>query len=567
MSTTSIEHLSNEFFYEIFDYLNAWDIYDAFSNLNYRFQQLLDNSSILYKIKLIDRSISNVVLIKTWTKIGHLNRKQVFSIHLFMSTNINQMASTLFIDSSLHRLQSLVLIEPEPDTLMSILGKLIDLPRLCSLTIKELRHLKDLTDIYRLILALPMLTYYKISTSTMYSNVSIPLPMSTKTSPLEYLIINDPCTFNELSTILSYTPYLCHLNFTESDKNNAPIRMIIPSIPIHLTYLRVHLCHVTFDEFEIFIRQSRPKLKILMFSTSLEEVAYMDAYRWEQLIVQDLPQLEKFSLRYHERNDDKDQSNIHFEESNPFFSSFWLERQWMFETEIIAEYFIYSVRPYKYIPKNFSFKTKSFVPFRKRWYEEPNVDNPTMEFSKSVRLTIPHISLDEYYHLVVTDIETVLSVTQIHHLEISEKVGIDILVQFTNALPKVTTMKLHSLSLDKARDTETEELIVFPSRRSINQIRKIYLETVSNIKEIYSLMKRYRNMSHLQINSFDNIDVDVFMLNILTKINRDSKQHLRSLCFRAPATASDALIVHTVKRMKTDYTINRVDGYIFLQWK
>ena len=54
MSITSIENLSNEFFYEIFDYLNAWHIYIAFSNLNYRFQQLLDNSSILYKIKLID---------------------------------------------------------------------------------------------------------------------------------------------------------------------------------------------------------------------------------------------------------------------------------------------------------------------------------------------------------------------------------------------------------------------------------------------------------------------------------------------------------------------------------
>jgi hypothetical protein len=78
MSITYIEHLSNEFFYEIFDYLDAWDIYAAFSNLNYRFQQLLLNSSILYKIKLIDRTMSNDVLIKTWTKIAHLNRKQVF---------------------------------------------------------------------------------------------------------------------------------------------------------------------------------------------------------------------------------------------------------------------------------------------------------------------------------------------------------------------------------------------------------------------------------------------------------------------------------------------------------
>ncbi len=158
------------------------------------------------------------------------------------------------------------------------------------------------------------------------------------------------------------------------------------------------------------------------------------------------------------------------------------------------------------------------------------------------------------------DIKTVLSVTQIHHLEISAKVGIDILVQITNALPEVTTMKLHSLSLTKARDSATDELIVFPSTQSINQITKVYIETVSTIKEIYSLMKNYPIMSYLKIHSFDNIQVNVFIRNILTKINRDSNQHLRS-------PASDDSIVHTTKKMKNDYTINWIDGFVFLQWK
>jgi hypothetical protein len=345
LSINCIENLSNELFYGIFDYLDVWDIYDVFSNLNYRFQQLLNNnSSVLYKMKLIDRTMSNDVLIKNWIKIMHLNRKQVFSIHLLMSNKINQLASILFIDSSLHRLQSLVLIEPELDTLMTILEKLIYLPRLCSLTIKKLRYFHDLTAIYRLILALPMLTYCKISTLSF--NVSISLPMSTQPSPLKYLIINDSCSFKELSTILSYTPQLRHLDFMEPTNMKTAIRMIIPLIPIHLTYLRIYVSHVTFDEFEIFIRQSCSKLKVLMFSTASGQIAYMDAYRWEQLIVQDLPQLEKFSLEYSVLRCEG-RFHIQFEESNLFFSSFWLERQWMFETEISAPYFIYSIRPYK----------------------------------------------------------------------------------------------------------------------------------------------------------------------------------------------------------------------------
>ena len=47
-----IENLSNELFYEIFDYLNGLDIYRSFYQLNHRFNELLIQSSILYKIKL-----------------------------------------------------------------------------------------------------------------------------------------------------------------------------------------------------------------------------------------------------------------------------------------------------------------------------------------------------------------------------------------------------------------------------------------------------------------------------------------------------------------------------------
>jgi hypothetical protein len=190
-----------------------------------------------------------------------------------------------------------------------------------------------------------------------------------------------------------------------------------------------------------------------------------------------------------------------------------------------------------------------------------------IELTKSVRLTISFISLDEHYDLLVTDIQSFLNVAQIHHLEILEKVGMDILVQITNALPQATTMKLHSLSLEKARDSETNELIVFPSTQSISRITKIYLETISTIEEISSLLKKYSNMSHLIINSFDNMEVDVFIQNILKKINHESNQRLCSLSFRCSALATDHSMIHTVKRMKIDYTISWIDGYVFLQWK
>ncbi|CAF4793324.1 unnamed protein product, partial [Rotaria sp. Silwood2] len=48
-SITSIENLSNEIFYEIFDYFDGGEIVKKFSKLNSRFEQLLHSSLILIK--------------------------------------------------------------------------------------------------------------------------------------------------------------------------------------------------------------------------------------------------------------------------------------------------------------------------------------------------------------------------------------------------------------------------------------------------------------------------------------------------------------------------------------
>jgi hypothetical protein len=484
-----------------------------------------------------------------------------------MSLNFNHLLALLFINSSFQRLESLVLLAPEPNTLMFILNELISLPRFFSLTIEKLYYLKDLTDIYRIVLTLPVLKYYKISAINSDLSISLPISINQQPSTIEYLIIDHCCTFNELSAIISYTPELRHLNFLESYEVPATIGTTLPSILTNLTYLRIRVCHVKFDEFEIFIRQIRPKLKVLNYITRSEDIAYLNARRWEEFILQDLPQLEKFSLQYYEWIDDDEEheSKINFGGSNPFLSSFWIERQWLLDVEIEGENIIYSIGPYKYIVKNFS-KINQFISFRKRWYEQPNVGNSTMEFSKSSRLSLSYIPSSESYQLLIMHIENILNVTQIHHLEIlEEKLCIDILMQITNSLPQVTTMKIHSLSLDPARDSETDELIIFPSTKSTNQITKVCLEKMFVVEEVYSLMKLYPNMSYLKINSFDNMKVNVFIRNISKKIERESNQHLRSLCFRAPET--DDSMIKALEKMKNDYTINRVDDYIFLQWK
>jgi hypothetical protein len=570
---TSIENLSNELFHNIFDYLEASDLYMAFSNLNHRFQQLLNNSSLLFKIKQTRQSLSDATCFQNWMQIMNINRQQILSIRLLMSLNCNNFFSLLYINSSLQRLESIVLFSPQPNTLMLILDELISLPRLFSLTIKPYHFSRDLTDIYRIVLALPVLKYYSITLLTSQLSISLPISTNQQPSTIEYLIIDHVCSFNDLSMVLSYTPRLRHLSFHESYEVPGGFGTTLPFTLTNLTHLRVRTWCVKFNEFEIFIRQTCPKLKVLHWITHSDDIAYLDAHRCEEFILQNLPQLEKFSLQYYECiGDDEDHVwKLNFGGSNPFSSSFWLERRWLLDVRIEYESIVYSIGPYKYIVDKFP-KLNRFVSFRKRWYEQPNVDNSTMELTESTRLSLLYIPSDESYEFQIMYIENILDVTRIYHFEIpEEEILLDILIQMINALPQVTTLKLHSLSIDQVTDSETEEPIVFPMTTSTNRITKVYLEKMFIIEEVYSLMKLCSNMSYLKVNSLDNMKVDVFIRNIFNKINCESNQYLRLLCVPAP-TNDDSIIkiLETMKNKKKSldsYTIKHVGDHIFLQWK
>ena len=161
MSITFIENLSNECFYEIFDYLDGYKIYQAFSNLNHRFQQLLNSSSLLLKIKLdcsYYKTPTNIL-----KRLIFIDKHQIFSLYLRMQSQYSQFFSLFFISSSFDHLESLVLKDPDANLLQSIVPKLSSLPRLFSLIIDIDNVNTHQTEFYGTILALPKLKYCKVS--------------------------------------------------------------------------------------------------------------------------------------------------------------------------------------------------------------------------------------------------------------------------------------------------------------------------------------------------------------------------------------------------------------------
>jgi hypothetical protein len=350
MSISTIENFSNEFFCEIFEYLDGCEIYQAFSNLNHRFQQLLNSSSLLFKFDFCC-STSNELYMNIYKQLLLNNKHQILSFHICLPLQKNEFFSSFSIDSSFNRLQSLVIIEIPPTLLMQILTNLSSLPHFSSLTVDMRWTLSDLTEIYRLIFALPKLKYIKFSAEGSFASVSLPMATNEQFNTIEYFVINHDCNFNQFCTLISYTPQLRHLSLMDLSERHSKNEIILPVSFSNLKYLSIQMAGITFNDLEIFIIETECNLKVLRVSTSSEDRDYLDADRWEELILNYLFELEEFYLEYRQTIDPESGSVTGFKPPDKFNSLFWNKRKWVLEVEIDSFDYLYSVCAYKYIEK------------------------------------------------------------------------------------------------------------------------------------------------------------------------------------------------------------------------
>jgi hypothetical protein len=345
MAITSIENLSNEIFYEIFDYLDGYHIYKAFSNLNDHFQQLFNSSSLLFKIYF--HSTYNEILINEIKQLIFLYKHKILSFDFSLPTRHNHFFSSFIIDSSFDHLESLTLIRLDPTIHSSLISNLTSLPRLFSLTINAWYSYKDLNDVYQLFFTLPKLKYAKCSAENDGVPTSLSIATDQQFSSIEHLVIDHSCTFKDLFGILSYTPQLVYLKFQHTRENDSTISMISSITLSNLTSIIMDTHYMTFDELECLISNLDCELKVLRVITLSPDSDYFNADRWEELITEYLPQLEKLYFQYNKQLDPEYDSPIYSQDPNQFISSFWIEQEWLLEIEMDSFEVVYSIRPYK----------------------------------------------------------------------------------------------------------------------------------------------------------------------------------------------------------------------------
>ncbi|CAF4971459.1 unnamed protein product [Rotaria sp. Silwood1] len=551
---TCFEDLSNELLCEIFDYLNGYDLCKIFSNLNNRLEQLLHSSLVLYKIRCY--LCQNDEIMNVFKQFMFSNRHQIFSIHVnFIFPDTYFFLSFLF-DSSFDHLESIVFKHIQSDTIIPILSNLSSLPNLLSLTIETSDVNEKINDIYQLIFVLPKLKYYRFFFADKPHSITLPLAMNNQCSPIEYLVIDHYCSLNELVILTSYTTQLRRLTLHETKMNDSNMTILSSITLANLKSMYLNLGRAKFNELETFITKAFSNVETLSIIGS-KDITFLDAYRWEQLIVNYFPKLEKFYLFYDDRIDNEQEYSIYTGEMDKFSSSFWIERQWLFEVEVRDISIVYIIRPYC-----------------KRWYDDTkhNIVNCVVEHTTFIDLTIECVLYYMFEKVVFKAIEHILTITHIYHLDIlQKKISIPALIHTVNLLPDITTLRIHSLSIDETNKLTIQQIRILCSMKATSKVTKVYLEEIGNIQEFDFLFTLCPHMEYFKVKCISMMNIQSFLHAFFKKINRINNHSLRSLCFYV-STAIDEIIKNIQEMIKCEkllshFTIKCAQDTICLQWK
>ncbi|CAF1073404.1 unnamed protein product [Adineta ricciae] len=203
------EDFCSELIYEIFDYLDTYDVYQGFFYLNERFRNLCAHLHLVVQVDVL--STSKSVLQPYYDDFIAPNKHHIRSLHLLdlLAVDLFVSSPTIDISQCLH-LRQLVLCEIDAEHLANLLVDLISLNHLTSLSIHVGCDTNKL-NIYQSIFHLPALKHCQLQFEENSSLDSLPMS-SNLSSPIEYFIINDNYDLNEVLTILSYVPELKRLS-------------------------------------------------------------------------------------------------------------------------------------------------------------------------------------------------------------------------------------------------------------------------------------------------------------------------------------------------------------------
>ncbi|CAF3962360.1 unnamed protein product [Rotaria sp. Silwood1] len=289
------EDLANEILYEIFEYLDIYHVYRLFFDLNKRFKNLLIDSNHSIQINVSPMSKSNFehyyndIILSNKHRINYFRLSNPFTVDIVFSP---PRIITKFV-----RLETLIFDNIDAKYLHNILNQSIHLTKLHSLVLNLIGRVQDPDKLFFYIFRLPILKYFKITCDTkesLYLEVNFD---KCKTSSIEHLVINCGFVTHSFNDLLLHLPKLRYLSISSLvgyPYENLKLSHILLK---DFKYISLNIYNVLFNGFELLVKHYFRSIEVLRITTRMDQ-SYLDAKRWEQLILSSMPNLLVFDFKH-----------------------------------------------------------------------------------------------------------------------------------------------------------------------------------------------------------------------------------------------------------------------------
>ncbi|CAF3312105.1 unnamed protein product [Rotaria socialis] len=562
---TRFEDLSNELIYEIFELLDGYDLFEIFSNLNSRFQNLLTHPTLRINMNLSSMSESTFHRFRAFGILP--NKHRIKSLHLSSPFAVDLIFSPPRCIPKFSQLKTLILDDINSRYLDQLLHFLTLLPYLSSLILSLADRFRNKMILYPRIFLIPMLKYCKLSYQAGSGRMLLP-------------ITTNQC---KIAALLSYTPRLRHLSCRKL-AYDAYQTMEMPIVPNNLTKASFEFFGLfNFDQFEPLIRKNFRQLHCLRISISKNDRSYLDAKQWERLILTSMAYLRIFDIQYkgwvYKESSGKTQF---YDRIDQFNSTFWFDRQWFFahqsyEKEHAISVLFYSIQPYRrqsYIL--YSHPEEKICPHRQQTTfdtvrhlyidEEQSIANCLFQFPKCTNLTLLK-SFCKNCDSTITSLHRIIPLMQLTNLTIRcLNLFFDTIIEVLHSTPNIQILEVDSeypLELNPISIEQTEKLRLISNENKIQSLT-ISRGCTSKVAEVFiNLCRRVQRIDmNISTNEFEST------VRVLLMKHNINSHHLRLLILRYLSVTSFKKIEHMVhaEKLLENCSIKFVYNRLYLWW-
>ncbi|CAF1667454.1 unnamed protein product [Rotaria magnacalcarata] len=552
-----LEDLANEILYELFEYLDSYDIYKGFYNLNRRFQNLAINSNVLTKINV--STMSKINFKDYYQNILIPNRNQIKVLRLSNPFTADVIFSPPRTILNFVHLEKLILDKVQIKYFTKVFRHLQELPKLHSLTISLTAgcNQQSLDGIFSNIFHLPKLKYCKIEYEIKrLEDEPVQLYFTHRDSSLiECLIINGRFPFNQFQNLLWRLPKLQYLSINclvESYDNMEQEKLTHTELK-YLKYVSLKFDFINFHKFEEVMKKCFYHVQMLRLTTDYNEKC-LSAKRWQQLIMSYMPYLRIFDINHQDYIEKKNFTYHHI--INQFNSSFWTGKNGFLHINMtrrnnqLAEFFIQPL----HIVEHLHIASEEIVGDCLNYFPNVNelsIENKFTTSGDSIIATLRRmISLRQLTKLVI----------QSHLFPIKDIINLLLLT------PNVHTLSLNLYILDyfNINSNRQKKICQYVSKK--NKIQNLILNQRCSLTEIQFIVYLLPRLKCLKA-QMERKEIGQIIRFLLSKTHNRTRNLFYLCILEVPKVClTETKVLIESKNLLNDYSIKYIDRDLHLWW-